>query len=62
MSPIYLLWHTQHQGWVSRAGGTTTLMNDAQEFDRSVAVSRATSSKDHQGNLLYLPVMKDDLR
>lgn len=61
MVEVYLIWHTQRQGWISRSSGTTTDLADAQPFDRSVAVERCRGSKDHNGTYAMIPVMKDDL-
>lgn len=59
---MYLLWHTQRQGWISRASGTTTDVNDAQRFDRAIAVERARSQKDYTGAYMLLPVAEEDLK
>lgn len=58
---MYLLWHTQRQGWIGSAG-TTTALADAQRFDRAIAIERARSTKDYQNNYMVIPVNEDDLK
>lgn len=41
MTPLtHYLWNTQNAGWVSKMGGTTTLLKDAQPFTYDEAGQR----------------------
>ena len=59
---MYLLWHTQRQGWISKSSGTTTDVNDAQRFDRAIALTRVKSQKDYSGAYMIVPVNEEDLK
>lgn len=58
---MYLIWHCQRAGWISKSHGTTTDIKEAQRFDRAVAVERARSTKDYQDNFMMIPVSEEDL-
>lgn len=58
---MYLLWHAQRAGWISKTSGTTTDISDAQRFDRAVAVQRVKAQKDHMGAYTLIPVAEADI-
>jgi hypothetical protein len=57
---MYVLWHTQRQGWVS-ATGTSTNFDDAKKFDGTEAFKYCERHVSHEQVPGVVPVLVADI-